>query len=163
MVNITQKSEWEALPTEVAKVSKQVILLILLPLPFPSLILVSQSEGHLLYFQRTEFSIAVSESEALTLPTFISQRENNLKSETTCTRVSKICVCACMFSRVWLCATAWSPPGFSVHGILQARILEGVAIPSSRGSSWPKNITQVSGVSCIGRQVLYHWEATSNI
>ena len=31
-----------------------------------------------------------------------------------------------------------SPPGSSVHGILQARILERVASPSSRGSSWPR-------------------------
>ena len=31
----------------------------------------------------------------------------------------------------------WSPPGPSVHGILQARILEWVAMPSSRGSSNP--------------------------
>ena len=37
-----------------------------------------------------------------------------------------------------------SPPGSSVHGILQARILEWVAIPSSRGSSWPRDQTQVS-------------------
>ena len=34
-----------------------------------------------------------------------------------------------------------SPPGFSVHGILQARILEWVAVPSSRGASWPKDQT----------------------
>ena len=32
-----------------------------------------------------------------------------------------------------------SPPGFSVHGTLQARILEWVAIPFSRGSSWPRD------------------------
>ena len=37
-----------------------------------------------------------------------------------------------------------SPPGFSVHGILQARILEWVAIPFSRGSSWPRDRTWVS-------------------
>ena len=36
------------------------------------------------------------------------------------------------------------PPGSSVHGILQARILEWVAMPSSRGSSQPRNWTQVS-------------------
>ena len=36
-----------------------------------------------------------------------------------------------------------SPPGFSVHGILQARILEWIAISFSRGSSWPRNRTQV--------------------
>ena len=34
-----------------------------------------------------------------------------------------------------------SPPGSSVHGILQARILEWVAMPSSRGSSWPRHWT----------------------
>ena len=37
-----------------------------------------------------------------------------------------------------------SPPGSSVHGILQARILEWVAISSSRGSSRPKDQTPVS-------------------
>ena len=37
-----------------------------------------------------------------------------------------------------------SPPGFSVHWILQAKILEWVAIPFSRGSSWPRDRTQVS-------------------
>ena len=37
-----------------------------------------------------------------------------------------------------------SPPGFSVHGLLQARILEWIAIPFSRGSSWHKDQTQVS-------------------
>ena len=37
-----------------------------------------------------------------------------------------------------------SPPGFSVHGILQARILQWVAMPFSRGSSGPRAQTQVS-------------------
>ena len=49
-----------------------------------------------------------------------------------------------------------SPPGSSVHGILQARILEWVAMPSSRGSSQPRDRTCVSCVSCLGRCVLYH-------
>ena len=49
-----------------------------------------------------------------------------------------------------------SPPVSSVHGILQARILEWIAMPSSGGSSWPRDWTWVSYVSCIGRQVLYH-------
>ena len=44
-----------------------------------------------------------------------------------------------------------SPPGSSVHGILQARILEWVAMPSSRGSSGPRDGTCVSCVSCSGR------------
>ena len=37
-----------------------------------------------------------------------------------------------------------SPPGFSVHGISQTRILDWVAMPSSRGSSWPRNGTCIS-------------------
>ena len=40
-----------------------------------------------------------------------------------------------------------SPPGSSVHGIFQARILEWVAISSSRGSSRPRDRTQISYVS----------------
>ena len=46
-----------------------------------------------------------------------------------------------------------SPPSSSVHGILQARTLEWVAMPSSRGSSQLRDRTHVS---CIGRQALYH-------
>ena len=38
----------------------------------------------------------------------------------------------------------YSPPGSSVHGILQARILEWTAISSSRGSTQPKDATWVS-------------------
>ena len=37
-----------------------------------------------------------------------------------------------------------SPPGSSVHGISQARILEGVAMSFSRGSSWPRDRTCMS-------------------
>ena len=51
----------------------------------------------------------------------------------------------------------FSPPGSSVHGILQARILEWVVISFSRGSSWPRYQTRISCGSCIGRRVLYHW------
>ena len=47
-----------------------------------------------------------------------------------------------------------SPPGSSVHGILQARILEWVAIPFSRGSSWPRDRTQVS---CIAGRPFNLW------
>ena len=50
-----------------------------------------------------------------------------------------------------------SPPGSSVHGILQARTLEWVAISSSRGFSRPRGRTHVSWGSCIGRRILYHW------
>ena len=49
-----------------------------------------------------------------------------------------------------------SPPGSSVHGIFQARILKQLAIFYSKGSSWPKDTTHISCASCIGRQILYY-------
>ena len=50
-----------------------------------------------------------------------------------------------------------SPSGSSAHGNFQARILKRVANSSSRASSWPRDWTQVSGASSIGRQIPYHW------
>ena len=44
------------------------------------------------------------------------------------------------------------PPGSSVHGVLQASILEWVAISSSRGSSRPRDQTCISCISCISRR-----------
>ena len=41
------------------------------------------------------------------------------------------------------CLTLWDPLDYTVHGILQARILEWVAVPFSRGSSQPRDWTQV--------------------
>ena len=55
-----------------------------------------------------------------------------------------------------------SPPGFSVRGSLQVRLLEWVAISSSRGSSQPRDRTCISYVSCIGGQVLYHLHHLGN-
>ena len=53
------------------------------------------------------------------------------------------------FSRVRLFAThGLNPPGSSVHGILQARIVEWVAMPTFRGSSPPRDQTRVSYLSC---------------
>ena len=45
-------------------------------------------------------------------------------------------------------------PGSAIHGIFQVRILEWVAISSTRESSRTKDWTHVS---CMGRQILYHW------
>ena len=58
-----------------------------------------------------------------------------------------------------LCPTLCSPmdcssPGSSVHGILQARILEQIVIPFSRGSSWPRDQTQAS---CIAGRFFTIW------
>ena len=59
------------------------------------------------------------------------------------------------------CPTLCDPMDYSSlgspdDGILQARILEWVAMSSYKESSRPRNQTRVSYVSCIGRQVLYH-------
>ena len=45
------------------------------------------------------------------------------------------------------CLTLCDPMDSTVHGILQARILEWVAFPFSRGSSQPRYQTQVSGIA----------------
>ena len=53
-----------------------------------------------------------------------------------------------------------------VHGIFQARILEWVAVFSSKRSSQPRDLIHVFCVSCIGRQILYHcttWEVQNAI
>jgi len=63
-----------------------------------------------------------------------------------------------------LCPTLWDPmacslPGFLVHGILQARILEWVTISFSRRSSWPRGWTQVSRI--IGRHFTISFFSTA--
>ena len=77
-----------------------------------------------------------------------------------------VCVCVCVCVRVCTCIQSCptltdsmncSLPGSYVHGISQARIFKGVANSFSRGSSWPRDQTCVSYVSCIDRRVLYPW------
>ena len=68
-----------------------------------------------------------------------------------------VCVCKLLFQ---LCLTLWPHglylPGSYVHEILQARILECVAMASFKGSFWPRDWTCASYVSYISRRVLYH-------
>jgi len=72
------------------------------------------------------------------------------------------------FYCMYMCSVAQSCPnlcnpmdcnllGSSVHGLVQSRILQCVAIYSSRGSSWPRDQTHSSCVSWVGKQILYHW------
>ena len=66
-----------------------------------------------------------------------------------------VCVCVCAQSCPTLCNPMYcSLPGSSLHGTIQAVILERVAIYSSKGSFPPRNQTHIS---CIGRWILYHW------
>ena len=73
--------------------------------------------------------------------------------------------CVCMYAQLYLplCDPMdCNPPGSSVHGIFQAKILEWIAISYFRGSSQPTDQTHVSCISCTDRQILYHcatWEA----
>ena len=53
-----------------------------------------------------------------------------------------------------LCLTLYDPMDYAAHGILQARILEWVAFPFSRGSSQPRDWTQVS---CIVGRFFTSW------
>ena len=71
-------------------------------------------------------------------------------------RDSSACECAKLLQ---LCLTLCdsmdgSAPGSSVHVTLQARILEWIAMPSSRGSSWPRDWTHLS-------YVYLHWQVGS--
>ena len=69
--------------------------------------------------------------------------------------ISSNCCCCVAQSCLTLCDPMdWSPPGSSVHGISQARMLGWAAISFSRGSSWSRDRTHIS---CTGRQVLYCW------
>ena len=69
--------------------------------------------------------------------------------------LSLLLICAQILSCVRPFATPCQAP--LSMGILQARILEWVAMPSSRGSSQPRDWTHVSYVFCTGRWILYHW------
>ena len=65
--------------------------------------------------------------------------------------------CSVSQSRLTLCDPLdCSPPGSSVHGILKARILEWVAISSSRGSAWPRDRTCLPRLLHWG-SIFYHW------
>ena len=93
----------------------------------------------------------------------------------SCASMCVLCVCVCLcrppcvFSPLRpSCTVAQScltlcdpmdcnPLGSSIHGVFQSRMLEWIAISSSRGSFWPSDPTCISGVFCIDRWILYHW------
>ena len=79
--------------------------------------------------------------------------------------LNSVCFFLCGLSlcmRPQSCPTLCNPmdfslPASSIPKIFQARILEWVAISSSRGFSRHRNQTLVSWISCIGGWILYHW------
>ena len=84
---------------------------------------------------------------------YIFIMKNNLSYQ------QNLCIIPCVYSVMSksLRSTNCSPPGFSVHGIFQARILEWVAISYSRGSFRPRDGNCVSCISCTGMYILYYW------
>ena len=74
--------------------------------------------------------------------------------------MTNLCACMPAHSCMTLCDPLDRiPPGSSVHGVFQERLLELAVISYSRGSSWPRDGTCIFN---IGRQTLYHcatWEA----
>ena len=74
---------------------------------------------------------------------------NHLSTMHLCAKLLQLCPTHCD-------SIDCSLPGSCVRGILQARILEWVAMSSSRGSSLSGDRNCVSYVSNIGRQILYH-------
>ena len=92
------------------------------------------------------------ESETLATPQVFHSRQISLGT------VGSVCVntqsssCCCLVPKLYLTlchSRDCSPPGSSVHGIIQARILELVAISFSRGSSWLRDWTHVSCIAGI--------------
>ena len=100
----------------------------------------------------------VGPAKQLPLPAVLAQRQGD-ETEVQMRHGGTVCMwyekCkVTSLSRVRLCDPMdCSPPGSSVHGILQARVLEWGAISFSRGSSWPRDRTWVSHT--VGRRLGY--------
>ena len=74
-------------------------------------------------------------------------RRNSLELEIQTQRSAQSLSRARLFATTLCSPMDSSPPGSSVHGILQARTLEWVAMPAFRGSFQPRNRTQVSHIA----------------
>ena len=84
-----------------------------------------------------------------------SKNKFSTKCMSSCINILSVCLSAqsCMTLYTHM---DYSLPGSSVHGILQAKILEWVVDSSSKGSSQPRDQSHIFYVSCIGGQILYH-------
>ena len=86
---------------------------------------------HLKQFRKEDIDGTVEKVQSL--------KEKLYSFRVDCIYVKSLRLCLTLFDPM-----DYSPPGSSVHGILQARILEWTAISSSRGSTQPKDATWVS-------------------
>ena len=107
----------------------------------------------------------------------LSMNHQQVYSErsSVCGVSGETCMCCVLWwkqpwwTSVWVCACSvtavvsdcnfmdCSLPGSSVRGILQARILEWGAMPSSRDSPWPRSWTWITCASCIAGRFFTHW------
>ena len=107
----------------------------------------------------SNFSMWVTPTQNQKLDMLCSQNQTPPKVDLQCLNASWLHtqhLCCCLIAKFYLTlcySIDCSPPGSFVHGSSQARILEQVAISSSRGSFWTKDWTRVS---CIGKRILYH-------
>ena len=111
---------------------------------------------------RKEVNIIITDiiRMSISLMYHIKKKAKVEKNETSKGVFSPVPRTQCSFAQ--LCLTLCDPrdcrlPGSSVHGIFQAIILKQVAIACFRGSSQPRDWTQVCGASCTGWQSLYCW------
>ena len=86
-------------------------------------------------------------------------------SDISLSNISLVVLLSCVWLKLCLSHSLWpwghshcdpkdcSPPGSSAHGVFQTRILEWIAISSSRGSSRLRTRAHFSCVPCIGRQI----------
>ena len=135
-----------------------------LPIPFlllPIFFLLFIEESHLTGSLLFWFLLSATESQTgRKNPAFSPGLAINFHhTPSITTRWVAFCVLCAVFSVAQSCPALCnpmdcSPPGSSVHGISQARILYWVAIPFSRGTSWPRDRIQVS---CIARRFFTLW------
>ena len=105
---------------------------------------------HLLHWQASCLLLAPPGKPMVNLGSVFKSRDIGLPAKVhMCVLVTQSCPTLCD-------PMDYSPPGSSVHGIFQERILEWVAISFSMESSQPRDRTHVFCISCIDRWILYH-------
>ena len=120
--------------------------------PIPAVLTTSGQRGHFLVSSQhlNQWVCKVMQKYPPKVPAFLSTKQESL-SPATCLSIFLSIHHGCVLV-ISACTTPCdtvehSPPNSSVHGILQARILEWVVIPSSRESSQPRGWTQVSHIA----------------
>ena len=137
----------------------------------------SSEQRHLVFSSKTNPTVRPGESNWFTATRFWGgglvlkmRRVNRVSPKVKRSPPAPLCgviTCVCAKS-LQSCPILCDPMdcrllGSSAHEILQARILEWVAMPSSKGSSQPRDRTHVSYISCICGWVLYHQGHLGNL